>query len=135
MPPDPFFLYVEDDPTSREVMEMTLVYRMGYDRYAVLEDSTEFLNKLRALPHRPDLIFLDIHMLPHSGFEVLKMVRGQTDYDQTRVIALTASVMNEEVAALEQAGFDGAIAKPIDPDIFPELVHRILAGENIWHIA
>ncbi len=131
---DPFFLYIEDDPTSREVMEMILVYRMGYSRYQAFEDSDNFIQKVKSLSQKPDIIFLDIHMHPYNGFEMLKMLRNDSDYSHTMIIALTASVMNEEVAALETAGFDGTIAKPIDPDVFPKLLNRILGGERVWFI-
>jgi two-component system cell cycle response regulator DivK len=42
--------------------------------------------------------------------------------------------MNEEVKVLREAGFDGVIAKPIDYDTFPNVLHRILNGEQVWHI-
>lgn len=131
----PFFLYVEDDPTSREVMEMILTYKMGYTQYQVFEDSQDFVKKLEGLPQKPDVIFLDIHMQPHNGFEMLKMLRSDPKYVDAKIIALTASVMNEEVAALEAAGFDGTIAKPIDPDVFPRLLKQIMVGERVWFIA
>jgi CheY-like chemotaxis protein len=132
---EPVFLYVEDDITSREVMEMLLTYSLGYSRYTILSDSADFMSKLQALDQKPDVIFLDIHVQPHSGFELLSMLRNHQDYRDTTVIALTASVMNEEVRQLEIAGFDGAIAKPIKQDLFPQLVHRILQGERVWYIA
>lgn len=132
---EPVFLYVEDDTISREVMEMTLIYRMGYSRCTIFENSADFDTKLAALAQPPDIIFLDIHMEPLNGFEMLKIIRAQGNFSTSKVIALTASVMNEEVAALELAGFDGTIAKPIDPDLFPGLVKRILQGERVWHIA
>lgn len=130
----PFILYVEDDPTSREVMEMTLMYRMGYSSFQVFEDSENFITKVKSLPQKPSVIFLDIHMKPYDGFQMLAMLRNEPDYAKAKVIALTASVMNEEVAALETAGFDGTIAKPIDADAFPELLNRIIRGERVWFI-
>jgi hypothetical protein len=42
--------------------------------------------------------------------------------------------MNEEVEMLQDAGFDGGIAKPIDQQVFPQLIERIMAGEDIWSI-
>lgn len=131
----PTFLYVEDDETSRDVMEMTLLYRMGYENLVIFDDSTDFISRVEALPHPPDVIFLDIHMEPHSGFEMLKMLREHPTYGSLKVVALTASVMNEEVEALEAAGFDSTIAKPIDPDLFPNLVERILEGKRVWYVA
>jgi CheY-like chemotaxis protein len=50
------------------------------------------------------------------------------------VVALTASVMNEEVERLKKAGFNGVLAKPIDQQAFPGVITRILNGEHIWNV-
>ena len=51
-----------------------------------------------------------------------------------QVVALTASVMSEEVARLKRRGFDGAIAKPLNVEAFPDLIARIMEGESVWYI-
>jgi two-component system cell cycle response regulator DivK len=33
-----------------------------------------------------------------------------------------------------QAGFDGFLGKPIDPDKFPDQIRRVLQGEQIWDV-
>jgi two-component system cell cycle response regulator DivK len=33
-----------------------------------------------------------------------------------------------------QAGFDGFLGKPIDPDRFPEQIRRVLQGEQVWEV-
>ena len=48
------------------------------------------------------------------------------------IIALTASVMREEVRKLMSAGFNGCLAKPIDLATFPDTLRRIMAGEAVW---
>ena len=101
------FVYLEDDVLSRQVMEMILVRQLGYSDVVLLEDSTDFAAKIGALPHVPDVIFVDIHMQPHSGFEVLRQLRDNVNYDTSRIVALTASVMSEEVQLLRDAGFEG----------------------------
>jgi two-component system cell cycle response regulator DivK len=131
----PSFVYVEDDPLSRQVMELLLARGLGYSNLIVFEDSRDFMARLEALPTQPDAIFLDIHVRPHDGFALLDMIRGCPDYARVVVVAVTASVMNEEVAMLKDAGFDGAIGKPIDQVFFPEFVRGVLHGENIWHVA
>lgn len=128
------FLYVEDDPTSRIVMEMILKYNFADAGLTMFEDSTDFPNRLQTLPAKPDIIFLDIHMHPFTGFEMLKMIRDHQDYADCTVIALTASVMSEEIEQLEVCGFNGAIAKPLSRDAFPKLIERIIAGDCIWHV-
>jgi two-component system cell cycle response regulator DivK len=32
------------------------------------------------------------------------------------------------------AGFDGFLGKPLDPDLFPEQIRRILSGESVWEM-
>jgi CheY-like chemotaxis protein len=132
--PDPVILYFEDDALSREVMQACLTRGMGYHNVSIFEDSTDFENRLRSVGSKPDVVFLDIHIEPIDGFAMLRQIRQSETYQSTKVIALTASVMNEEVKLLKDAGFDGVIAKPLDYDTFPSVLHRILKGEQVWHI-
>jgi len=76
---------------------------------------------------------LDIHVKPITGFEMLKLLR-EDGFTDTIIIALTASVMNEEITQLRNAGFDGVIAKPVSLESFPKLWERVLGGEQIWGI-
>jgi CheY-like chemotaxis protein len=131
---NPFILYVEDEPMSRKVLELLLTRGLGYTKVCLFENSEDFMARVEALPQRPDLVFLDIHMRPSNGFEMLHMLRQHPDYRQIMVIALTASVMNEEVQLLKASGFNGAISKPIDQIVFPRLLERILSGEEVWNI-
>ncbi len=128
-------VYVEDNPTSREVMEIMLKEMMGLSEVSIFADSADVVSRITALPYQPDIILLDIHMQPVDGFTILKELRQHPQFKTATVVAVTASVMNEEVALLKSAGFDGGIAKPIRPDQFPALLHRLARGEKVWHIA
>ena len=130
----PYYLYVEDDRLSRMVMDMFLGNMMGLSSYTIFEDSTDFMVRLKALPVRPDIILLDIHVRPLNGFEMLKSIRSDPDFTDCRIVALTASVMNEEVKQLREAGFDGTIGKPLDATSFPGLLNKIQRGEAVWQI-
>jgi two-component system sensor histidine kinase BarA len=128
------YLYVEDDPLSREVMETLLTRVVGVGDLVVFSDSNDFVEKLAALEPQPDFVFLDIHIEPYDGYELLTLIR-QNPALSCKVIAVTASVMSEEVKRLKAEGFDGAIAKPLDMGTFPDLIQRLEAGESIWQIA
>jgi CheY-like chemotaxis protein len=130
----PTVLYVEDDANSRDVMRMMLKMSMRLPIVTFFENSQNFLDRLLALTPRPDIIFLDIHLKPISGFEMLRIIREQPIFGHVPVVALTASVMNEEIHRLRNAGFDGCISKPIDIETFPEHMQRILNGETVWRI-
>ena len=132
---DAFFLYVEDDASNRMVMNLIMQKAMGAQNLVIFENSADFMERVKALPKRPDAFLLDIHVRPHTGFEMLKMLRADPDYHDVKVIALTASVTNEEVEELRGAGFDSAIGKPLSISTFPDLLTRVLKGETIWFVS
>ena len=127
-------LCVEDDPSNRLVMKLLVEKTLNPKYYTIFEDSTDFLPKVRKLPVRPEIILLDIHVSPFNGFQMLQMIRDDSVYFKTKVVALTASVMNEEVERLRKSGFDGAIGKPITLSTFPVVIERIMKGESIWQV-
>jgi CheY-like chemotaxis protein len=131
---DHIYLYVEDDAFSRDIMKTMLQRVMQVERFLILDDSTDFLAKLKDWELVPDVILLDIHMRPFTGIELLQMIRADSALCTAKVVALTASVMNEEVEALRLAGFDSTIAKPISAKTFPGLIQLILQGEPVWDI-
>ena len=131
---EPSILYVEDDPQSRKLMSMLLKGRMKLPNVTILEDSQDFVSNVQAIDPKPDVILLDIHMKPFNGFEMLTMLREIEALNGTPIVALTASVMNEEVQKLRTIGFNGCLSKPIDLQTFPETLERILDGETIWRI-
>ena len=130
----PHFLYVEDDPHSREVLQMILTKVMGYTQIHFFENSEDFMTRMQDLPQVPDIIFLDIQIRPMNGYEILTLLRADPIYETVKVVALTASVMVQDVARLQEAGFDGLIGKPVAHKVFPRLVNDIFAGEPVWYI-
>ena len=130
---DPTFLYVEDDLASRMVVEMLLPL-IGFSKLIILEDSSNFLARVEALHEKPSVFLLDIQVKPLDGFAMLEILRRHPDYQDTIVIALTASVMNEQIKLLRTAGFNSVIGKPIDQRRFPELLTQILNGEEVWTV-
>lgn len=130
----PVIVYVEDDPESRSIMALLLHDLMGLEHFTIFPDSQNFLERVAALPVPPDIFLLDIHVQPYTGFEMLALLRDLPAYRDTPVVALTASVMNEEVQKLRDVGFNGVIAKPLDMDLFPVVLERLLRGERIWYV-
>lgn len=126
------YLYVEDDALSREVMETLLNEVIGVGSLTVFEDSTDFASRLAALNPKPDIILLDIHVHPHDGYAMLGMIRDNPALGQAEVLAVTASVMSQEIEHLKTTGFSGALAKPLDMMTFPTLIKRLESGETIW---
>jgi len=131
----PVLVYVEDDENSIIVMKMVVERVMGLPNLHVLQSRADFVEQVKELGVVPDVFLLDIHMKPYGGIELLSMLRNDPQFDKSRVIALTASVTNEEIALLKRGGFDGAIAKPLNIEAFPDLISKIMNGEQVWYIA
>ena len=127
------YVYVEDDPLSREIMQVLMENAMDIRSLTIFDSSEDFMGRMQALPRIPDLIMLDIHVKPFNGFEMLNQLQANPAYQHAKVIALTASVMNEEIEKLRTSGFDGAIAKPVSIQTFPDMIARVLSGEAIWY--
>jgi CheY-like chemotaxis protein len=125
-------LYVEDDPGSRKVMRGLVELLTPPVQLTILENSEDFLEHVSQVHLEPDLFLLDIHVKPLNGFEMLSLLRQHGHYHDKMVVALTASVMNEEITRLKEAGFDGMLAKPLKFNDFPNLIERILQGEHLW---
>lgn len=127
-------LYVEDDPLSREIMAVLMRVNFPNMALTMLEDSADFVSRIEALPNAPALFLLDIHIEPIDGFAMLQILRDDVRYTSARVVAVTASVMNQEVVQLRRAGFNGAIAKPLDFDRFATLIDGVLDGKEVWYV-
>jgi CheY-like chemotaxis protein len=130
----PVLVYVEDDDASIVVMKAIVEKVMKLQTLHVLQNSADFLQQVKQLGVKPDIFLFDIQMNPYDGFDLLSMLRKDPQYKSSKVVALTASVMSEEVSRLKKSGFDGAIAKPLNIEIFPDLIAKIMNGERVWYI-
>ena len=128
---DMAIVYVEDDPLSCQVMQLMAEHILRARNFTVFEDSTNIVSRIRALDRRPDIIFLDIQIKPHDGYEMVQMIRQDAELKEVKVVAITASVV-AATDRLRACGFDGAINKPVNPVTFPRLIERIVEGGQIW---
>jgi two-component system sensor histidine kinase EvgS len=68
----------------------------------------------------PDLILIDIRMPIMDGYQALKEIKA---FSNVPVVALTASVMSNNIERLKLDKFDGYIRKPVrKKDLFKELI-------------
>ncbi|MGB7711345.1 MAG: response regulator, partial [Microcoleus sp.] len=74
----------------------------------------------------PHLIFMDMRMPVMDGYEATKYIKSTTKGNATAVIALTASVLEEEKAIVLSAGCDDFLRKPFtEHTIFDTLAKHL----------
>ncbi len=93
----------------------------------------EVVEYANTLP-RIDLVLMDIRLPYEDGYGAMKKIRASERLRNVPIVAVTAEASQAEMNKARQAGFDGFIGKPLDPDRFPEQIKRILNGEPVWEI-
>ncbi|MEM7057136.1 MAG: response regulator [Pseudomonadota bacterium] len=103
-------LLAEDNPTNQMVAVQMLESLGATVSLAV--DGAEALEMLQANSY--DVALIDIEMPRISGIDLIRRLRTmEPPLSEMPLIALTAYVMREHRAAIDDAGADGIIAKPI----------------------
>ena len=102
----PFILSVVGDKVSRCILQNLFFQKMGYQKTEIWENSINFPEKINSLKEIPHLVLLDTNVIPLDGYEMLKLLRLNTAFQNTMIAACTASVMPEQVSQLKEAGFD-----------------------------
>ena len=121
MPSKHSILIVEDDPQNMYLARF-LLERAGY---VVSEAKDGAAGVTAALKGEPDLVLMDILLPEIDGLEATRRIRRDSDRPMT-IVALTALSMKGDREAILDAGCDGYISKPIDPDTFVEKVEAFL---------
>ena len=78
-----------------------------------------------AKERKPDLVLMDIQLPGINGIEAFKQIRADAKTKSIPVIALTASVTPTDRSAINAAGFDAFLGKPINLKEFIDTVKRL----------
>ena len=117
---------VEDDEKSRRLLTDVLQYH-GFDVCAY-PNGEDGLADARAC--FPDAALLDIELPGISGFDVLARLRAESAGPSMPVIAVTASVMDQDRKKILAAGFDAYVPKPVNIRQLVTVLNELLAKND-----
>ena len=79
----------------------------------------------------PDVITVDALMPRRDGWWTVSMIRADPVLAEIPIIMVTASVQSHHRAQAEQAGVDGFVAKPFEPDELRALIGILAVGGRV----
>ena len=121
-------ILVAEDNEINTLLTVSLIKRMGHSVDSV-RDGAEALAALD-LRSDYDLILMDVHMPGVDGIEATRRIReGEAKLPPAArarlpIIALTASVMDEDRQNCLAAGMDDFLTKPLDPNALTAAIAR-----------
>lgn len=109
-------LVVEDDAQNSYLIQFILE-KSGY-AVEVVSDGEQAVSAMETAQPTPDLILMDMLLPKMNGYEATRAIKAIAAGARIPVIALTAYSMKGDRERILEAGCDGYIAKPIDPETF-----------------
>ena len=115
-------LIIEDNPASLELMSY-LLSAFGYENTTAVDGEQGLLAARR---ESPDLIICDVDIPKINGLDLARRIKSDDLLRDVPLVAVTAFAMVGDRDRVLAAGFDGYIAKPIEPEKFVGQVEEFL---------
>jgi two-component system, cell cycle response regulator DivK len=119
-------LYIEDNEQNFYLIKVLLNTRGFEVQWA--RDGQEGIDK--ANQSKPDLILLDIQLPNLDGYEVARRLRSNPALTKIPIVAVTSYAMHGDREKTLNAGCNGYIEKPINPDTFLAQITKYLPGAD-----
>ena len=119
-------LLIEDNEASLTLMSY-LLECSGY-KPIVAKDGEEGIGALASCV--PDLIVSDLEMPKVDGYQVCRHVKAHAELRRVPILAVTAFAMVGDRDRIMQAGFDGYLTKPLDPQGFVSQLEAFIQPER-----
>ena len=118
-------LVVDDYNTMIRIIR-NLLKQLGYLNVDDANDGTSALAKMKEKTYR--LVISDWNMAPMTGYELLREIRANPEYNATRFIMVTAESKTDNVIAAKKAGVDNYIVKPFNAQTLKSKIESVCAA-------
>lgn len=115
-------LYIEDN--EQNLYLVTFILEKGGYEVCAARDGQEGIDLAATI--KPDLILLDIQLPLMDGYTVARQLRSNPALSDTPIVAVTSYAMAGDREKAIEAGCNGYIEKPINPDTFKQQVEQHL---------
>lgn len=115
-------LVVDDDPFYLDVIPAALSKSGDYKVYVA---STGFDAGAQVAEYNPHVIILDIHLSDMDGRMVCERVKSRPETKDTRILAISGFIDEDEARSLRNYGFDDYIRKPFSLEELLECVQNL----------
>jgi CheY-like chemotaxis protein len=115
-------LLADDSVTIQRVIELTFADEDV--QVIAVSDGDQAIERLQASP--PDIVLADIGMPGKNGYEVAQFVRQTPRLAHIPVVLLTGAFEPVDQARANEAGCDGVLAKPFEPQLVISRVKELL---------
>jgi len=120
-------LLVDDKTTNRQLL-IQLLNPLGF----LLREAENGQEAIAIWQEwEPDLIFMDMQMPVMDGYQATRQIKSSTQARNTVVIALTASVLEEEKSIVLSAGCDDFVGKPFRGSVIFDMLTKHLGVQYI----
>ncbi|MEM7134854.1 MAG: ATP-binding protein [Chloroflexota bacterium] len=121
-------LLVEDNPVNQKVA-LGLLKRTGYTA-DVAANGTEAVEAVTKNAY--DLVLMDVHMPEMDGLEATRrIIELVPSHKRPRILAMTASVLPEDLEKCAEVGMDDFIPKPVRFEHFQKAIRSTTADELV----
>ncbi len=122
-------LLAEDVEVNREIAVMILS-NMGFCVETACNGKEAVEMLMASEPGYYNAVLMDVQMPVMNGYEATRMIRSLEDPDLAAVpvIAVTANAFAEDIQDAMDAGMDGHIAKPLDPQMIAKVLRPLILG-------
>ena len=122
-------ILIVDDRAQNRLLLIKLLQPLGFE----LQEATNGQEAIEKWSKwQPHLIFMDMRMPVMDGYEATQYIKGTIKGNATAIIAITASVLEEEKAVVLSAGCDDFIRKPFRESTIFAAIAKHLGVEYIY---